>query len=50
VTGPAVWKDGAFVKGVAGISDGRQEAGYNTFDVGSGDYVFKSFIKTNNRK
>ena len=39
--GKAVWKDGAYVKGVAGITAGKQEAGYYTFDVGSGEYGFK---------
>jgi alpha-L-rhamnosidase len=39
--GKAVWKNGAYVKGVVGITSGKQEAGYYTFDVGSGDYGFK---------
>jgi len=39
--GKVVWKDGAYVKGVAGITAGKQEAGYYTFDVGSGEYGFK---------
>jgi len=36
----AVWKDGAWVKGVAGITAAKQTAGYYTFDVGSGRYKF----------
>jgi hypothetical protein len=39
--GKVVWKDGAYVKGVAGITAGKQEPGYYTFDVGSGEYGFK---------
>ena len=39
--GKTVWKDGAYVKGVAGITAGKQEPGYYTFDVGSGEYGFK---------
>jgi alpha-L-rhamnosidase len=35
-----VWKDGAWVKGVAGITAAKQAAGYYTFDVGSGRYKF----------
>jgi len=39
--GKVLWKDGAYVKGVAGITAGKQEEGYYTFDVGSGEYGFK---------
>ena len=39
--GKVVWKAGAYVNGVAGITGGKQEAGYVTFDVGSGEYRFK---------
>lgn len=39
--GKVVWKDGIYVKGVDGITAGKQEAGYYTFDVGSGEYGFK---------
>ena len=39
--GKVVWKDGTYVEGVAGITDGKQEAGYVTIDTGSGDYRFK---------
>jgi alpha-L-rhamnosidase len=38
--GAVVWKDGAYVKGVAGIDAGIQEAGYYTFGIGSGRYKF----------
>jgi alpha-L-rhamnosidase len=38
--GAVVWKDGAYVKGVAGIDAGIQETEYYTFDVGSGRYKF----------
>ena len=38
--GAVVWKDGAYVKGVAGIDAGAREAGHYTFDVGSGRYKF----------
>jgi len=39
--GIIVWKQGAYLMGVAGITGARQEAGYVTFDSGSGDYQFK---------
>ena len=39
--GKVVWKDGAYVKGVAGISAGKQESAHCTFEVGSGAYRFK---------
>jgi len=39
--GTVVWKDGAYVKGVAGIAAGKQEVECYTFDVGSGQYQFK---------
>ena len=38
--GTVVWKDGAYVKGVAGIAAGKQEVECYTFDVGSGQYQF----------
>ena len=38
--GTVVWKDGAYVKGVAGIAAGKQEVECYTFDVGSGQYKF----------
>ena len=46
-SGKVVWKDGAYVSGVEGISGGKQEVGYVTFDTGSGEYHFKT---NNNRK
>jgi len=39
--GKMVWKDGAYVNGVVGITGGKQDADYVTFDVGSGQYRFK---------
>ena len=38
--GKVVWKDGAYVSGVEGITGGKQEAGYVTLDTGSGEYKF----------
>jgi alpha-L-rhamnosidase len=40
--GKVVWKDGAYVEGVAGINVGKLETGYVTFDTGSGEYNFKA--------
>lgn len=40
-SGKVVWKDGSYVSGTAGMTDGRQNADYVTFDVGSGYYSFK---------
>jgi len=39
--GEVIWKDNAYVAGVAGISRGRRTDDYVTFDVGSGQYSFK---------
>jgi alpha-L-rhamnosidase len=39
--GKTVWKDGAYVAGVAGISGASQSADYVAFDVGSGAYSFR---------
>jgi alpha-L-rhamnosidase len=39
--GKVVWKDGAYVSGVEGITGGKLESGYVTFDTGSGEYQFK---------
>jgi alpha-L-rhamnosidase len=39
--GNVVWKDGAYVKGLEGITKASQKRGYVTFDVGSGEYQFK---------
>ena len=36
-----VWKDGAYVSGVAGIAAASANADYVTFDVGSGSYRFE---------
>ncbi|MHC4199007.1 MAG: family 78 glycoside hydrolase catalytic domain, partial [Planctomycetota bacterium] len=38
--GGAVWRDGAFVAGVAGVTGGRQDEGFVTLEVGSGSYEF----------
>jgi alpha-L-rhamnosidase len=46
-SGKVVWKNVAYVSGVEGISGGKQEVGYVTFDTGSGEYHFKT---NNNRK
>ena len=40
-SGKPVFKDDAYVTGVAGISDARRTADYVTFDLGSGDYSFR---------
>jgi alpha-L-rhamnosidase len=39
--GKVVWKDGTYVKGVEGITGGKQEAGHVSFNTGSGEYRFK---------
>ena len=39
--GRAIWKDGSYVGGVVGITDGSESADYVTFDVGSGSCSFK---------
>ena len=39
--GKAVWKDGSYVHGVAGITSGKQDVDAITFAVGSGEYCFK---------
>ena len=36
----AVWRKGAFVEGVAGVTAGRANDGVVTFEIGSGDYTF----------
>ena len=36
-----VWKDGAYIQGVPGITSGKREAGYIVFEVGSGTYLFR---------
>ncbi len=40
-SGNTVWKGGAYLPGVTGISGGREDEGYVTFKVGSGRYVFQ---------
>jgi alpha-L-rhamnosidase len=39
--GNAIWKDGSYIDGVAGISSGSESADYVEFDVGSGSYSLK---------
>jgi len=39
-SGETVWRNVAFVEGVAGINAGEETEDYVTFDVGSGDYAF----------
>ena len=39
--GKVVWKEGTYVKGVEGITGGKQEAGYVSFNTGSGEYRFQ---------
>ena len=39
--GKTVWKNGAYVAGVAGISGASQSADCVAFDIGSGSYCFK---------
>jgi alpha-L-rhamnosidase len=43
-SGRAVWRDGTFVAGAAGIHGAREEDGYVYFNVGSGFYLFQSVI------
>ena len=45
--GIVVWKDGTYVEGVAGITGGKPEAGYITFDTGSGEYRFEAHNNNN---
>lgn len=40
-SGKVIWKDGSYVRGVAGITNGSESDDYVTFDVGSGSYSFK---------
>jgi len=39
--GKPLWKDGSYVGGIAGITDGSESDDCVTFDVGSGAYSFK---------
>ena len=45
--GKVVWKDGVYVKGVEGITGGKQEPGYVTFDTRSGEYRFEAHNNNN---
>lgn len=36
----AIYRNGSYVHGVAGISSGTREDSYATFEVGSGSYSF----------
>jgi len=40
-SGKTVWKSGAYITGVAGITAGKRDGDYVTFEVGSGAYSFK---------
>ena len=40
-SGKAVWKNGRFIKGAYGITNGTETAEYVIFDVGSGSYRFR---------
>jgi alpha-L-rhamnosidase len=39
--GTPAWSNGAFAEGANGITAGRQDGDYITFDVGSGRYEFE---------
>jgi alpha-L-rhamnosidase len=39
--GKASWKNDFYIDGAAGITDGRRDADWVTFDVGSGSYCFE---------
>jgi alpha-L-rhamnosidase len=39
--GKAIWQNDSYVDGVAGVADGRRDADWVTFDVGSGSYRFE---------
>ena len=39
--GSPLWREGEFVEGVEGISGGRENDDWVTFDAGSGEYVFE---------
>ena len=36
-----IWKNGKFIRGAFGITNGTETAEYVTFDVGSGSYRFR---------
>lgn len=44
-SGKVIWKDGAFVRGVAGISDARENKKGIIFTVASGSYTFERECK-----
>ena len=39
-SGKVVYKDGSYIQSVSGITAGKRDDGYITFDVGSGAYSF----------
>jgi hypothetical protein len=39
-SGAVVWRDGAFVPGVEGVTGAARAGGYVVFDIGSGDFAF----------
>jgi len=39
--GKVIWKDGSYISGVTGITDGNESADYVAFGVGSGSYSLK---------
>ena len=41
-SGAVVWRDGAFVPGVAGVTGAERSGSYVVFDIGSGDYTFET--------
>jgi hypothetical protein len=38
--GREIYKNGSYIQGVSGITTGKRDDGYVTFDVGSGTYSF----------
>lgn len=43
-----IWENGSYVGGIAGITGGREDEDYVTFEVGSGSYSFKVSGLTSN--
>jgi alpha-L-rhamnosidase len=43
--GKIVWRHGTYKNGIEGITGAKQEAGFVTFDTGSGEYHFKAQYK-----
>jgi alpha-L-rhamnosidase len=37
----SVWKNGKFILGISGITQGTETDDYVTFDAGSGNYTFR---------